>query len=510
MAATSPIVDQYGQPLASPRVEAANAARARAIGQLRARYDSAQTTPENARHWANADLLSADAANNPAVRARIRSRARYEAYESNSFCSGLVRTKVAYTVGDGPRLQFTTKNRGFNTVVEKSFRRWARKIRLGKKLRQMAASKCVDGEGLGLLVNNSRLAHEVKLDIQVRETDELTTPDLFGTRPDEVDGLKLDELGNPLRYALLKHHPGGQSFATNPLAYDWIDAQYVLHWFHGDRPGVHRGMSELAPALPLFAQVRRFALAVLAAAETAADFAAVMYADNPTCEIDDDVDPLDAIELEMRAMLTLPKGWKLGQIDAKQPTTTFEMFRDAMWNEAARCVLAPYNIAAGNSAKYNYASGRLDHQVWDLVIDIERDDLETIVLDKLFEMWLREFLSARSGIAPSDIDLSNYSWRWYWPPREHVDPAKNALAKQILWEMGIITDEDIWLEEGLHPTDQEDKLQRQLERRARLKLPLPGEKPAAAPSQPADRRPQEDDEARDDDDIEACAESQLI
>ncbi len=216
-----------------------------------------------------------------------------------------------------------------------------------------------------------------------------------------------------------------------------------------------------------------------------------MYTDSPAADVDKDVDPLDAIELEYRAMLTLPTGWKLGQMRAEHPATTFDMFRDAMWNEAARCVLAPHNIATGNSSSYNYASGRLDHQVWDLAIDIERDDVETIILQKIFEAWLREFLSAKSGIAPTDIDLSLYSWRWYWPPREHVDPEKNARAKQVLWEMGIIADEDIWLEEGLHPTEQEDKLARQLDRRRRLELPLPGGQNFAAPT-PAEPLPASD------------------
>ena len=41
-----------------------------------AKYDAAQTTDENRRHWASADGLSADAAANPEVRRIIRKRAR--------------------------------------------------------------------------------------------------------------------------------------------------------------------------------------------------------------------------------------------------------------------------------------------------------------------------------------------------------------------------------------------------------------------------------------------------
>jgi len=45
---------------------------------VRGRYDAAQTTSDNERHWANADFLAADAANSPEVRRALRCRARYE------------------------------------------------------------------------------------------------------------------------------------------------------------------------------------------------------------------------------------------------------------------------------------------------------------------------------------------------------------------------------------------------------------------------------------------------
>ena len=44
--------------------------------RLRARYDAAQSTADNRRHWANADGLSADAAASPAIRRTLRNRAR--------------------------------------------------------------------------------------------------------------------------------------------------------------------------------------------------------------------------------------------------------------------------------------------------------------------------------------------------------------------------------------------------------------------------------------------------
>ena len=48
------------------------------FARIRAKFDSAQTTADNRRHWANADGLSADAAASPEVRRILRNRARYE------------------------------------------------------------------------------------------------------------------------------------------------------------------------------------------------------------------------------------------------------------------------------------------------------------------------------------------------------------------------------------------------------------------------------------------------
>ena len=62
--------------------------RAKPACNLSFRFDSAQTTLDNRRHWANADGLSADAAVNPEVHRILRSRARYEV-ANNSYARGM-------------------------------------------------------------------------------------------------------------------------------------------------------------------------------------------------------------------------------------------------------------------------------------------------------------------------------------------------------------------------------------------------------------------------------------
>ena len=87
---------------------------------VRARYDAAQTTAENARHWAMADALSADGAASADVRKKLRERARYEV-ANNSYAKGIVLTIANDCIGTGPRLQLLTDDASANHDVEAAF-----------------------------------------------------------------------------------------------------------------------------------------------------------------------------------------------------------------------------------------------------------------------------------------------------------------------------------------------------------------------------------------------------
>src|SRR5512141_2758586 len=99
---------------------------------------------------------------------------------------------------------------------------------------------------------------------------------------------------------------------------------------------------------------------------------------------------MDVVELERRMATVLPGGWKLGQVAAEQPATTYGEFKHQILNEIARCLNMPFNVAAGNSSGYNYASGRLDHQVYFKSIKVDQDHLGMAVLDRVLRAWLDE------------------------------------------------------------------------------------------------------------------------
>ncbi|MBL0869301.1 MAG: phage portal protein [Phycisphaerales bacterium] len=399
---------------------------------IRAGFDSAVTNDANRKHWAHADGLSADAAASPEVRRTLRNRARYEA-ANNSYAKGIVLTLANDVVGTGPRLQLLTEDDQANQRIEQAFTAWTKAVGLPEKLRAMRASRATDGEVFAVLSSNPHLATPVKLDVRLIEADQVCTPDLSLLADSAVDGIVFDEFGNPAEYHVLKGHPGDTRTGFLGLEYDRVPAESVLHYFRADRPGQSRGIPDITPALPLFAQLRRFTLAVLGAAETAADFAGILYTDAPANGEAESVEPMDSIELEARSLLTMPGGWKMAQVQAEQPSTTYAEFKREILNEIARCLNMPFNVAACNSSGYNYASGRLDHQTYFKSIRVEQEHLACAVLDRLLDAWLREAVLS-SDLLPLPVRTliatgQSLSHQWFWDGNEHVDPAKEATAQ---------------------------------------------------------------------------------
>jgi len=404
-------------------------AAGRAVRLVRARYDAAATNADNRRHWANADSLSVDAANSPNVRRVLRDRARYEV-ANNSYARGIVVTLANDVVGTGPRLQLLSPDHDANKRIEQEFMLWASAIGLAEKLRTMRMARAQDGETFAVLTSNPKLPTRVNLDLKLIEADQVTTPDLNPLTSTAVDGIVFDEAGNPVEYHVLKQHPGEARIGLGGFKnYDRILAEAMIHWFRTDRPGQSRGIPDIMPALPLFAQLRRFTLAVLAAAETAADFAGILYTDAPASGEADAAEPFEPIELEKRALLTMPGGWKMSQLEAEQPSTSYGEFKREILNEIARCLNMPANVARADSSGYNYASGRLDHQTYFKAIRVEQSHLEIVVLDRILAAWLDE-AALIPGLLPDGLPpIASWEHQWFWDGREHVDPAKEASAQ---------------------------------------------------------------------------------
>lgn len=449
--------------------------------QVHARYDAAQTNPENANHWGAADGLSAREANSPEVRRRLRERARYER-DNNSYCSGMVETVAFDTIGTGPRLRMIGLSSNQGRRISGEFEEWTAEVGLAEKLRTYREARCVDGEGFLRLTSNPRLRTPVKLDLIGIEADQVATPDLWKRDPLAVDGIQFDRHGNPSEYHVLRDHPGDPGGAW--AEYDRVPADLMLHWFKRRRPGQLRGVPEVTPALQLYAILRRYTLATLSAAEIAAMFGVLLKS---TMDVSDDASPITPFTTQefVRGMIgILPEGYEAQQVKPEHPGTTYDAFEMAVLRQIARCLHIPRAIAAGDSIGLNYSSGRLDHQNYHRMIWVDRYGLETQVLDRIFAAWLREagMVDRRLRVPGSDgARLPRHAWNW--DGFRHVDPEKEAKAQLLRLTNGTSSPQRECAEEGYSFEETLDQIEEARREYARRGIPYPGDPaPAKAPA----------------------------
>jgi capsid protein len=424
-------------------------------GRISASYDAAQTATDNVEHWARSDYLSPNASNKNAIRKKLRSRSRYELVENNPYLNGMLYTYCGEFIQSGPTLTITDKRLSDKSRerIEMQFTDWADEINLRKKLWRLRVAKLVDGEAFAMIIYNPKVDHPIKMDLKLIEADQVDCP-LSPQREREYDGVRFDYNDNAEAYYVYDSHPGEQFlYNINPVDGSWINDDYMVHWFRQTR-GWLRGIPELTPSLPLCAYLRRYTLAVLAAAELAADYAVVLESLQPAASnglpnFNSNGEALSAQPFENfpidRGMFTvLPSNTKLAQMKPEQPVTVYDIFVNALIKEIARPLCMPFNMASGNSGGYNFASGTLDRQLFQSTIDMDRLSCnEDVLTKKIFKQWW--FLAQRTPDvlgAGSYRNKPKHKWGWDSKPT-HQDPLRNAESLVVLKESGILSDKDI-------------------------------------------------------------------
>ncbi len=432
---------------------------------IRAHFAAAESAAKDADWW-KADYLSADADASPDTRRILRMRSRYE-YQNNSYARGVIQCLANDTIGNGPRLRYASTDDRLNSRIERDFTAWAESVCLGEKLRAVRIARARDGEAFVLLAQNPTLRTSVKLDLSLIDADRVAgdmggspssaTEISAGTRiyPVTVDGIAYDQYGNPVSYRVLVSHPCDGNLAEERAML--IPAANMIHVFRADRAEQHRGVPELAAALPLFAKLRRYTNAVVASAEKAAEYGGILYTDHPKDDTCAEIEPMDAVTLDINQLTTMPEGWKMDELYVKAPIATYADFKKEMLSEIGAAMGIPYAIVAGTSAGYTYASAKLDHQTYFRVLRNERGFVEDSILNRLFELWLREWSLANPDAAnaggvlspaaevggsrscatdeESAADLpppiSTWNASWLWPMFDNIDMLTAARVQSI-------------------------------------------------------------------------------
>ncbi|WP_149496200.1 phage portal protein [Roseiconus lacunae] len=465
---------------------------------LQALYDVASDGGRNEEHWKMADGLSARAANSPSVRKRIRERARYE-YANNGYAKGLAWTLSNDLIGSEVRVQFKSGESDLDRLLERRLMKWMRVTNLARKLRTGRVMRSVDGESMFLRQYSPRLKNKVKTSVRLCECDYFDDP-MGREEENYTGGVHIDPLdGEPSRYTMMRTHPGDTFYAD--LATDTIDADDLFHWGRFERGDQVRFVSEMCQSLSLYAQARRLSLASLTAAETAAAIAAYFetqsmpLGEDGIPDYDNDFEALESMPIEHGTILGVPRGHKVSQIKAEQPTTTYPDFKGSIIDEAGRGQVAPSNISRGSAAGYNYSSVRADNQPYWSMQKTERFDLGNEGLDKIASWYFRDarlvYPEFRS-IDPDDLP----DHVWYFDGQPHIDEQKHADSLVTLVDAELMTKNEALLERGRDPEAHWDDIRQQRRRDAELdKIRI--RTPSPRPSSDKQRQSSDDDSDSD-------------
>jgi len=421
--------------------------------KLKAHYDSAVTTDENRKHWAEARQNTPVTVNSPETRRRMRIRARYE-HDNNCYCSGMVSTLSKDTIGAvAPKLQVMTENRDFNSFVEDEWRKWSesKTVNLTHKLKLLDTTKILEGEGFFIFQSDEQTEKETNYSINPQVLSAARVADPYALHPifDDSktiyndDGVLVNvKTGRPEGYVVTDITSEIYGSVNLFERGHFVSSRYMHQWFVPTRPSQYRGVCEIQAALNKFGQLRRYSLATLSSAEFAACLAGVMKTNQPSADGPALVKDYSQVELVRNMLISLPDGWEATQFEPKQPIAQYTDYINTELREIGRLLDIPRGVMLGDSSAYNYSSARMDYQGYDDRILYNRGQLIIIILDPLYAEWFLEFLMYHANnpdkaiqalirsntvFAPNgQIIIPRHTWQF--TKRQSIDPQKDADA----------------------------------------------------------------------------------
>ena len=475
----------------------------------RAAYKNARPTSDTLRQFLSARRETALQALPPQTRESLLTQARAESVD-NQHAGGIARLFGLYVIGTGPRLKFKGFPKHLRRDVPRelldyvNFRweRYADAIDLGALLRQAMRSLVVDGEAFLFVAPNPKIREGFNL--KLLDSLRVGNPDSRLSTPTLQDGVYLDAYGNVEAYCVYRVPEALTSFYRSN-EYDIIGASQIFHLFRPDFPGQTRGASWFQAALPLLQQLREYTAAVIESAKRSAKLVLSFetqqgfplelfneYFAQPTdAPIEEPADPSygyvpwdswGTFHTQNGDSLVLPPGTTQKSIDPAQPTTEASAFTSNILGQIGYSLGLPRNKATGSSHEYNFASGRLDNQPFEMLIKTLQIDLfERRALDKLFNYFYESIAPDVYSEFDDAPEVDAIEWEWVWPEPPLIDPESQARTNSIKLQSLQTTLSECWNQ--THPFSEFADEREEILRDAKDFPNVFGLKDAAAPVQ---------------------------
>jgi lambda family phage portal protein len=412
--------------------------------------------------WTNStqDADSANVNNLQALRNMVR-----DLSHRSGIVSGPLKRLTNNVVGHGIRPQARVKEDGefdgaegaqkitekraerFNYQVEKAWRRWYKVSDSALKQnfyeQQGLAFRAMigDGEVLAVLRSSARKDRMIPLCVELVEIDRLTTPMSEISNPSIRNGIEFDTEGVPIRYFVLKRHPGSTGVISRISLNDYeiLDAfganglKKVIHLHDILRPGQSRGYTPFAAGLADIHDLSRYREAEIVAARIGACLAAFIkkpQAYNTWNNKGTNTDGQKISQFEPGMVKYLNPGEEVDTFNPSRPNPAAADFMKQLIQWAANAVDMPYEVFANDWKDLNYSNARTVLLQAYLAFGVYQNHLVNHLCIPVWENFVSDCVAAdvvkADGFGFRKDDYFRSSWitpGWKW-----VDPEKESNA----------------------------------------------------------------------------------
>jgi lambda family phage portal protein len=399
--------------------------------------------------------------------------------------------------------------------TEREFRSWAEnpvacdaEATLDFYLQQLLAVRSAldSGDVFALLPMKATPASIYETKIQLVEADRVCNPDGKADTERVAAGIETDELGAPLKYFVMRSHPGSMLLSTTLRTWDTIPAfgprsgrRNVVHLFEKRRPGQRRGVPYLAPVIEALHQLGEYSNAELRAAVVGAMFTVFVKAGNgaglglgptggpPTSTPQSG----DNIKLGTGAIVDLAENEDVTFANPGRPNQAFDPFVSAMLGYIGAALEIPKEVLIKHfTASYSAARAALN-ELWRFVRG-RREWLGSGYCQPIYEAWLEESIARGRTPAPGFFDdpvirQAYCGSQWIGDAQQSIDPEKdvNAAEKRLALVLTTHADEKVALDGGVwdDTVARRGREERLLEREG-LNQPAPTEADPKDPKNP--------------------------
>ena len=443
---------------------------------LRAGLNAARTSWDTSPHWKGVFDQRTASGITPHDRIVVRAKAREE-YENNPYAYGFAETFDLYTVGKGPELQFyghelnkewNRNNKQFHRWIELQWRKWASRTGLRDTLSLLVRMMIVDGASFALVSSNPKL-NVFPASYEIIEPQRIANP---GSKPNGryefgwlVDGFVLDDSGNIVKVVLLDvPNIDVQQFDANK--FKMVDPEFIHVLTRRVLPGQFLGYSWFAPIIESFGRLRDTIAAVEENFKNTSSLIGYIESDYG---YGDDYSPFGGLEsvepmfpyftseVKRNTWMQMPPKAKAHMLKPEQPVQGLWDIVSGFIAMMGRAIGLPRNKSTGSSHEYNFSSGQLDNQPFQLQVERMQESIKHSCLRPLFNLFYSYIYPQaveRWGVEIPIPDEVLFDFQFPLPPM--VEPEAQARADAIAIKNGSTTPQRVW--KSRHGDDMEDHL----------------------------------------------------